>query len=52
MTRLGASQFAGAPAVTEVLAPAAPPTTDPVAKFIETTLAEHPVVVFMKGVPE
>ena len=31
---------------------AATTSTDPVATFIDKTLAEHPVVLFMKGVPD
>jgi len=33
-------------------APAADASTDPVHAFIDKTLAEHPVVLFMKGVPD
>jgi monothiol glutaredoxin len=40
---------------TEVLvtdAPATAAAADPVHAFIEKTIAEHPVVLFMKGVPD
>jgi len=33
-------------------APSQEPAADPVTAFIDKTVAEHPVVLFMKGVPD